>query len=73
VHDFRRTPVTRSPELGFEPSIGHKTANHVLPGVPAHYNHAQNEAQREAAHKAWAGRIEVLAFEENVLQLHRAS
>lgn len=73
VHDFRRTLITRLPDLGFEPFIGHKIANHVLPGVLAHYNHNAYEAQREAALKAWAERIEALAKGENVVQLHRVA
>lgn len=73
VHDFRRTLVTRLPDLGFEPFIGHKIANHVLPGVLAHYNHNSYEAQREAALKAWADRIEALATGKNVVQLQRSA
>lgn len=73
VHDFRRTLVTRLPDLGFEPFIGHKIANHVLPGVLAHYNHNSYEAQREAALKAWADRIEALAKGKNVVQLQRSA
>jgi integrase len=72
VHDFRRTLITRLPDLGFEPFLGHKIANHVLPGVLAHYNHNGYEAQREAALRAWAERIEVLAMGANVMQLQRA-
>jgi hypothetical protein len=73
VHDFQRTLITRLPDLGFEPFIGHKIANHVLPGVLGHYNHAQYEPEREAALKAWADRIEALALGHNVVQLNRAS
>lgn len=73
VHDFRRTLITRLPDLGFEPFIGHKIANHVLPGVLAHYNHNAYEPQREAALKAWAERIEALTTSENVVQLHRVA
>lgn len=73
VHDLRRTLVTRLPDLGFEPFIGHKIANHVLPGVLAHYNHNTYEAQREAALKAWANRIEALAKGKNVVQLQRTA
>lgn len=73
VHDFRRTLITRLPDLGFEPFIGHKIANHVLPGVLAHYNHNTYEAQREAALKAWADRIEALAKGKNVVQLQRSA
>lgn len=73
VHDFRRTLVTRLPDLGFEPFIGHKIANHVLPGVLAHYNHNSYDAQREAALKAWAERIEALAKGKNVVQLQRTA
>lgn len=73
VHDFRRTLITRLPDLGFEPFLGHKIANHVLPGVLAHYNHNSYEAQREAALKAWADRIEALAKGKNVVQLQRSA
>jgi integrase len=73
VHDLRRTLITRLPDLGFEPFIGHKIANHVLPGVLAHYNHNAYEAQREAALKAWADRIEALAAGKNVVQLQRSA
>jgi hypothetical protein len=61
VHDFRRTLISRLPNLGFEPFLGHKIANHVLSGVFAHYNHNSYEAQRKAALEAWAARIEMLA------------
>ena len=73
VHDLRRTLVTRLPDLGFEPFIGHKIANHVPPGVLAHYNHNTYEAQREAALKAWADRIDALANGKNVVQLQRSA
>lgn len=73
VHDLRRTLITRLPDLGFEPFVAHKIANHVLPGVLAHYNHAEYMPQREAALKAWADRIEVLITSKNVLQLHQAA
>ncbi|MBK7663056.1 MAG: site-specific integrase [Sterolibacteriaceae bacterium] len=73
VHDFRRTLITRLPDLGFEPFIGHKIANHVLPGVLAHYNHNAYEAQREAAVRAWAERVEALANGKNVLQFQRTA
>lgn len=73
VHDFRRTLITRLPDLGFEPFIGHKIANHVLPGVLGHYNHNAYEPQREAALKVWAERIEALVTGENVVQLHRVA
>lgn len=73
VHDLRRTLITRLPDLGFEPFIGHKIANHVLPGVLAHYNHNAYEAQREAALKAWAERVEALAKGKNVVQLQRSA
>src|SRR5205823_8591823 len=33
VHDLRRTLVSRLPDLGIESFIGHKIANHRLPGV----------------------------------------
>jgi len=71
VHDLRRTLITRLPDLGFEPFLAHKIANHVLPGVMAHYNHNEYLPQREAALKAWAERIHVLAADKNVVQLHR--
>jgi len=61
VHDFRRTLISRLPDLGFEPFLGHKIANHVLSGVFAHYNHNSYETQRKAALEAWAARIEMLA------------
>jgi integrase len=73
VHDFRRTLITRLPDLGFEPFMGHKIANHVLSGVFAHYNHNSYEEQREAALKAWAARLEILVTGANVAQLHRAA
>lgn len=73
VHDLRRTLISRLPDLGFEPFLGHKIANHVLSGVFAHYNHNSYEAQRKAALEAWAERIESLANGANVTQLHRAA
>ena len=73
VHDFRRTLITRLPDLGFEPFLGHKIANHVLSGVFAHYNHNSYEAQRDAALTAWAARLEKLVTGANVTQLHRAA
>jgi integrase len=73
VHDFRRTLITRLPDLGFEPFLGHKIANHVLSGVFAHYNHNTYEEKREAALKAWAALLETLAAGNNVAQLHRAA
>jgi integrase len=73
VHDFRRTLISRLPDLGFEPFLGHKIANHVLSGVFAHYNHNSYEAQRKAALEAWATRIELLAGGANVTQLHLAA
>ena len=73
VHDFRRTLITRLPDLGFEPFLGHKIANHVLSGVFAHYNHNTYEEQRKAALIAWAARLETLAKGTNVIQLHRAA
>jgi integrase len=71
VHDLRRTLITRLPDLGIEPFIGHKIANHVLPGVLAHYNHNEYLPQREAALRAWAARIEALADDRKVMQLQR--
>jgi len=73
VHDFRRTLITRLPDLGFQHFLGHKITNHVLSGVFAHYNHNTYEADREAALKAWAARLEFLAVENNVTQLHQAA
>lgn len=73
VHDFRRTLISRLPDLGFEPFIGHKIANHVLAGVFAHYNHNSYEQQRKAALEAWAARIEALASSANVTQLQRVA
>ncbi len=73
VHDFRRTLISRLPDLGFEPFLGHKIANHVLSGVFAHYNHNSYELQRKAALETWAARIELLTTGENVTQLHRAA
>jgi integrase len=61
VHDLRRTLITRLPDLGFEPFIAHKIANHALPGVLAHYNHNEYLPQREAALKAWARLIVEMA------------
>lgn len=73
VHDFRRTLISRLPDLGFEPFLGHKIANHVLSGVFAHYNHNSYEAQRKAALEAWAARLELLTAGANVIQLHLAA
>lgn len=73
VHDLRRTLITRLPDLGFEPFVAHKIANHVLPGVLAVYNHAEYMEQRETALRAWAARVEQLATGENVVQLTRAA
>jgi integrase len=73
VHDLRRTLITRLPDLGFEPFIGHKIANHVLPGVLAHYNHAEYLQQREAALRTWAERIDALAADKKIVQLHRVA
>ena len=73
VHDFRRTLITRLPDLGFEPFMGHKIANHVMSGVFAHYNHNSYEEQRKAALVAWAARIEALTTGANIAQLHRAA
>jgi integrase len=73
VHDFRRTLITRLPDLGFEPFLGHKIANHVLSGVFAHYNHNSYEEQRKAALTAWAVRIETLTRGANVAQLHKVA
>jgi len=73
VHDLRRTLITRLPDLGFEPFIGHKIANHALPGVLAHYNHNEYLEQRRLALHAWAARIETLAAKPNVVQLQRTA
>ncbi len=73
VHDFRRTLITRLPDLGFEPFLGHKVANHVLSGVFAHYNHNTYEEQRKAALIAWAAQLETLVMEHNVVQWHRVA
>jgi len=73
VHDLRRTLITRLPDLGFEPFIAHKIANHVLPGVLGHYNHNEYLPQRKAALSAWAERIEGLANDAKVVQLHRSA
>jgi integrase len=58
VHDLRRTLITRLPDLGFEPFIGHKIANHVLPGVLGHYNHNSYEKDRMQALYQWAKQFE---------------
>ena len=73
VHDFRRTLITRLPDLGFEAFLGHKIANHVLSGVFAHYNHNSYEEQRATALRTWAERLETLVTASNVTQLHRAA
>jgi integrase len=68
VHDFRRTLISRLPDLGVEPFIGHKIANHRLPGVLGIYNHAEYLPERADALRRWAGHIEHLANERNVIQ-----
>lgn len=73
VHDLRRSLITRLPDLGFEAFLGHKIANHVLPGVLAHYNHAEYLDLRKSALLAWAERIEAMARGGNVVQLHRSA
>lgn len=73
IHDFRRTLISRLPDLGFEPFLGHKIAGQILSGVFAHYNHNSYEAQRKLALDAWAARIESLVTGANVTQLHRAA
>lgn len=73
VHDFRRTLISRLPDLGFEPFIGHKIANHVLSGVFAHYNHNAYEEQRKSALYAWAERVGALAAASNVAQFQRVA
>ena len=67
VHDFRRTLISRLPDLGVESFIGHKIANHRLPGVLGIYNHAEYLPERQAALRRWAERIESLADENNVI------
>jgi integrase len=69
VHDLRRTFISRLPDLGVEAFIGHKIANHRLPGVLGIYNHAEYLPERKAALDKWAERIEVLANERNVIQI----
>jgi integrase len=59
VHDLRRTLITRLPDLGFDPFIGNKIANHVLPGVLGHYNHNSHEKDRKQALYRWAQLFEV--------------
>ncbi len=74
VHDLRRTLITRLPDLGFEPFIAHKIANHVLPGVLAHYNHNEYMQKREEALKAWAHLIDEMAKPESkVTPIKRAA
>ena len=73
VHDLRRTLITRLPDLGFEAFIGNKIANHVLPGVLAHYNHNEYLPQRKAALELWANRIEAIANNSTVVKLHRSA
>jgi integrase len=68
VHDFRRTLVSRLPDIGVEAFVGHKIANHRLPGVLGIYNHAEYLPEREAALKKWADRIELLAAKGTVIQ-----
>ena len=68
VHDLRRTLVSRLPDLGVESLIGHKIANHRLPGVLAIYNHAEYWAEREAALKRWAEHIHPSGTADNVIQ-----
>ena len=55
----------------FEPFLAHKIANHVLPGVLAHYNHNEYLEQRRDALAKWASTIESLAAGCNVIPLHR--
>jgi integrase len=72
VHDFRRTLITKLPDLGFEPFIGHKIANHVLSGVFAHYNHNSYEELRKKALLEWASRLELLVNNSNVLPFQKS-
>jgi len=73
VHDLRRTLITRLPDLGFEPFVGHKIANHILPGVLGHYNHNEYLDRRREALYAWADRVGALAAATNVVHLGRAA
>jgi len=57
VHDFRRTLISRLPDLGFDSFIGHKIANHKLPGILAHYNHAEYLKERKEALEIWGSAI----------------
>ena len=67
VHDFRRTLITRLPDLGFEYIIGNKIANHKLMGVMGHYNHAEHLPERKRALEVWANQIQpVTIAKENV-------
>jgi integrase len=68
VHNFRRTLISRLPDIGVESFIGHKIANHRLPGVLGIYNHAEYLPERQAALNKWAERIELLASDKNVIQ-----
>lgn len=72
VHDFRRTIISLLPDLGFEPFLGHKIANHILTGVLGHYNHNTYYPQRKAALEAWATRICSMAVGSNVVQIRKA-
>ncbi len=65
VHDFRRTLISGLPDLGFEPFLGHKIANHVLSGVFAHYNHNSYEELRSKALRAWAARITTMSVSQD--------
>lgn len=69
VHDFRHTLITRLPDLGFEVFVGHKIANHRLPGMLSRYNHGEFLPLRQAGLYAWAERIEILASGGNVVPL----
>lgn len=73
VHDFRRTLITRLPDLGFEAWLGHKIANHVLSGMFDRYNHNTYDQQQKAALEAWAARLEALAVGTNVSQMLRVA
>ena len=73
IHDLRRTLITRLPDLEIELFIGHKIANHVLPGMLAHYNHAEYLEKRKEALEKWAERIEILVTQANVIQLQRTA
>jgi hypothetical protein len=73
VHDLRRTFISRLPDLGFEPFVAHKSANHVLPGVLAHYNLNEYMTHRQDALHAWAAEVERRSRGTNVLRFDRTA